>query len=730
MRNNAPNPPTNRILGKRSYSPWEGSARPSSFKDLSEIYLKSQIEERLPRSPQLSKGKAPEDDESFLSFQMGEKLRSESRKDFVPQRLNKPVLHPNSHFLPPKMAVLRQSYDQRFGGENWLLESYRTLPKSRKNAFASKRVGFQSVMKEKSFNRAARQLRSKDLNISNVQTEKRWSNNSNGFHIPKTHQKDLYWAPNGYISQRSQKIPRGTSIKPDLPFFNFENYIMLGAKIGAVKKSTITRNFHPDLGKILPVQSEKRIKTSKNKSPRIMSEPNSGERQRQEKLKSSLFQKGNSQLGKISTVRYHFESTTKSHRNVMIGQELVSRRRSDGDCQKIFTSSYNCSGFANISPLIQRESICVNSRSFVPDKKSFAFSESNDASFETQVRDQNLKQSLFFRGEEIFAREVNRPDGHINQNKESPDRIAKSQESNEKTDDSILSKSPESLKNVMKALSKIIYNRLLRRDKFTLRLDIENSLKGVKIELTHLVNLKNLLTKFMKGETLTEQDLQLSNLEIVLFCLFLVKKRYLDLETLRWDVQSLTNLQSREMLKRSEQNYKVILKRAFRTLISSFNTEHGVIDGSDELFYSHFFDQVSKEHDIEIENFKPQKIFNEIRVPAKARRFQKRKSKKEFASLLKRSPAFITRLKAYLSDNLEINGQQEGIMRDCMKELDRKLPLMIFNWQKRLGSGPEFKQELISFLTRTLVNDKVKLPWSASEVRNGVESVRRLFQKS
>ena len=65
-----------------------------------------------------------------------------------------------------------------------------------------------------------------------------------------------------------------------------------------------------------------------------------------------------------------------------------------------------------------------------------------------------------------------------------------------------------------------------------------------------------------------------------------------------------------------------------------------------------------------------------------------------------------------------------------MKELDRKLPLMIFNWQKRLGNENNFKNEFIKFLVETLVNDKVKLPWSASEVRRGVSSVLRLFRKS
>ena len=288
----------------------------------------------------------------------------------------------------------------------------------------------------------------------------------------------------------------------------------------------------------------------------------------------------------------------------------------------------------------------------------------------------------------------------------------------------------ENIYKIMKNMSKIIYDRTLRRDKPRLRKDLEECLQNVDIKMNHLIGLKNLLSKFMKEETINTEDMDLSNLEILLFCLFLVKKRYLDLEALQWTPKCLNQFRDQEMLKRSEQNYKVVLKRAFKTLISTFNAENSVLGGNENEFYEHYFGKVSKEFNISIDSFKPQQIFNEIKTNKQSKKFEKRKSKKEFASMLKKSTEFMNLLQRYLEDDLVINGKNEGIFKDCMKELDRKLPLMIFNWQKRLGSEQDFKNEFIKFLVGTLVNDKVKLPWSASEVRRGVSSVLRLFRKA
>ena len=283
---------------------------------------------------------------------------------------------------------------------------------------------------------------------------------------------------------------------------------------------------------------------------------------------------------------------------------------------------------------------------------------------------------------------------------------------------------------IMKNMSKIIYDRTLRRDKERLRKDIQTCLEDVDIEMNHLIGLKNLLSKFMKEEPITEKDMNLSNLEVLLFCLFLVKKRYLDLEALSWTPECLNQFRNQEMLKRSEQNYKVVLKRAFKTLISTFNAENSILGGNENEFYEFYFGEVSKEFGISLDSFKPQQIFNEIKSRKQTKKFEKRKSKKEFASMLKKSAGFMDLLQRYLKDDLTINNKKEGIFIDCMKELDRKLPLMIFNWQKRLGNENNFKNEFIKFLVETLVNDKVKLPWSASEVRRGVSSVLRLFRKA
>ena len=589
----------------------------------------------------------------------------------IPSKSQRPTSTVRKFNQPPRAAKISPP-------KNWLAESFGFRSK-REEWTAQPR--FRKVGGRSGFRPVCPQLGPRDLNLLNAHGTKRWRQDSNGFYSGKSSRMEF-----SRVERVSPKLTRPDirwDRRPihDRPSFKYENYIMLGSRYEVYPRHHEGRVPHADLSKIMPIRSEKRIKVQHPDDWRTKSEQNSGERTRQLSLKSSLFQMQNANYqlppgGQVGyTTHFDFGSTHLGRIRTWEGRSLMP-----AGPQVDPSHHYNL--------LVPRGMDTLGNGTH-PD---CLIPRVNKISYQTHPEPVPVP---------VLPKTVTN-----------------------------LGKTPDALKKVMKALSKIIYNRLLRRDKFTLRLDIERSLDLVNIELTHLVNLKNLLSRFMKGEVLNQRDLGLSNLEIVLFCLFLVKKRYLDLETLQWNVESLTKLQSREMLKRSEQNYKVILKRAFRTLIASFNAEHAVIDGSDTLFYSHFFGAVSKAHDIELENFKPQKIFNEIRAPAKTRRFQKRKSKKEFASLLKRSPAFMSRLMGYLRDDLKVSGHTEGILQDCMKELDRKLPLMIFNWQKRLGSGPDFKEDLISFLTKTLVNDKVKLPWSTFEVQNGVKSVIRLFQKS
>ena len=285
---------------------------------------------------------------------------------------------------------------------------------------------------------------------------------------------------------------------------------------------------------------------------------------------------------------------------------------------------------------------------------------------------------------------------------------------------------------IMKTMSKVIYDRSLRRNKNKLICSLTKTLHNFKFKMTHLVGFKNLLYKFMRNEEIKNEDLTISNFEKLLFCLFLVKKRYLDLEAIEWTTDSLNSFRNQDMLKRSEQNYKVILKRAFKTLIACFNSENSVLRGTEKDFYEYYFKEVADNFNIPLENFKPQKIFNELKEEdfSSNQNLLKRKSKKEFARILKKSPKFMSVLNKYLNDDLLVCDKTEGIFKDCMKELERKLPLMIFNWQKKLGNEENFNSELINFLADTLMNDKVKLPWSAGEVTKGVTSVLRLFRKS
>jgi hypothetical protein len=234
----------------------------------------------------------------------------------------------------------------------------------------------------------------------------------------------------------------------------------------------------------------------------------------------------------------------------------------------------------------------------------------------------------------------------------------------------------------------------------------------------------------MKSEEILAIDMNLSQFEIILFCLFLVKKRYLDLEAIQWTAESLNIFKEQEMLKRSEQNYKVILKRVFKSLIAFFNTANCIPNNSEKTFYEYYFKEISDKLQIDLDNFKPQKIFNELKSNSTSTTFPKRKSKKEFARNLKKSPLFMQIFRDYLNNQLIICGKPEGILLDCMKELNHKLPRMIFDWQQRLQNKKNFKPEFINFIAETLTNDKIKLPWSANEVTKGVSSVLHLFKKA
>ena len=239
-------------------------------------------------------------------------------------------------------------------------------------------------------------------------------------------------------------------------------------------------------------------------------------------------------------------------------------------------------------------------------------------------------------------------------------------------------------------------------------------------------NLKNLLIKFLLNQQISGSDLMVSDIELVLFTLFLVKKTYNSTPDMQWSASCLRKLQSTQLKKRSEQNYKVILKRFFKKMISTFNSKHRLESNDDLEFYRFHFEEVAGQCGEDWKQLRYSMVFNENEH--QNTQHGDKKSKKVFAQVLSKNTVFIEQMRKYMTNKLVVEGETSGIYIDYTPILMNKLGLLIDKWKAKLYSNKNLKARLCKFVVDQIKNKKVKLPWGYSEIDNGVLNIFRLFK--
>ena len=255
---------------------------------------------------------------------------------------------------------------------------------------------------------------------------------------------------------------------------------------------------------------------------------------------------------------------------------------------------------------------------------------------------------------------------------------------------------------------------------------LERLLAHGRFEHNEMNRLEALLKKFLLGRELTAEDLKLTDLELVVFVLFLVKKKFEGLTDLKWTPLALSSLRHQTIKKRREQNYKVILKRFLKIVISDFNRRNDLPKKNDEEFYRHYFRESIEDYECEWQHIRFQTVFNETRVN-KIGRASQRCSKQDFAFAMAKSHELMDLLDKYLKDKLVLNGCTYGIFKEYSVLIKRKVALLLFKWREDLDGEQSLKRSLADFVASKVLNDKVKLPWGLFEIEQGVGNVRDLF---
>lgn len=239
--------------------------------------------------------------------------------------------------------------------------------------------------------------------------------------------------------------------------------------------------------------------------------------------------------------------------------------------------------------------------------------------------------------------------------------------------------------------------------------------------------LQNFLEKFLTEQKITQHDIDALNVaEKLIFMAFLVKKKYFDVDCLEFNAEVIAFFQERITVKRNEQEYKIVLKKAFKTMINAFNQEKGHYDSSKRHFYKEYFGDFAEKQSIPLEDLELENLFNE----KGKKTLKKRKSKKNYAQILRTSPKFLERLSEYLDNKFAIGPKHTGSRFDAMREIRKKVPDLINKWKTRIlleEDNPPHVQ-MAEFLGKFFTNKKVKLPWSLHEINRAVKSVKQLLQ--
>ena len=259
------------------------------------------------------------------------------------------------------------------------------------------------------------------------------------------------------------------------------------------------------------------------------------------------------------------------------------------------------------------------------------------------------------------------------------------------------------------------------------KLKLRKFFENVTLKCSKLEQLANLLNKFLLGYLITNSDLLLSDMEVVIFCLFLSKKKYKIDPKFLWNEISMNQLRSQKVAKRNEQNYKLVLKPFLKKMIREFNRQNDLPINQENGFYKFHFESTCNELNLDWRDLKFQSIFNETRREDFS--IRRIRSKKLFANIISKNQKIMKDLEDYINNQLDIRSYIHGVRYDNSVIIEKKLKKVMEKWSRELSSDVGIKLRLEDFVLGNLGNSKMKLPWGMAEVYHAVQCLADLFSK-
>ena len=290
----------------------------------------------------------------------------------------------------------------------------------------------------------------------------------------------------------------------------------------------------------------------------------------------------------------------------------------------------------------------------------------------------------------------------------------------------------EFLPNLLKNLEKFSQGSRAPRSETSQDLDkavayVDVPKKEERAPLCALLNLNNYLVNILKGNMVTEEDVNLSWIEKAILASIINKKfahkklkrveRISDL-TREFLIEFPINVSKLSSLKRTEENYKITFNWCFKFLKKKL-AEKLASEGHKPLckrdlesyFYNYYFREISEAKGIELIKFAKPNFTNKVQNGEKT-------FNSNFISNIQLSPHF-------MSDFFQA---LDFFVPTHMDLISRKLSSLLMKWEEELTQCPETEEVVRKISNYIMKSSKCKLPWSLREIEAAHRTVLSLFK--
>ena len=258
-------------------------------------------------------------------------------------------------------------------------------------------------------------------------------------------------------------------------------------------------------------------------------------------------------------------------------------------------------------------------------------------------------------------------------------------------------------------------------------LNAEPQRKEERVNLSLLQNLNNYLVKILKGQSVTEEEINLSWIEKALLASIINKKfahkklkrveRISDL-TSEFLLEFPINVSKLASLKRTEENYKIVFNWCFKFLKRKL-AERLIAEGHKPLckrelenyFYNFYFKEVSEGKGLELIKFAKPNFTNKVQNGEKT-------FNSNFISNIQLSAHFMgdffQALDFFVPTHIEL--------------INKKLASLLLKWEEDLLQSSEAEEAVRRISNYIMKSSKCKLPWSLREIEAAHRTVLSLFK--